>query len=229
MATQYAFSQVVTNGLVLSMNFADPNSYVSGSTTSTDLSGLGNTGTIENTPGYSSLNGGSLVLNGTTNRVLVTCAANTIRSYDSTCHFAVKLPLYSGAQRCILSYRGGGGGNLYIGKQSGGIFTFYDSLNVAPYTVGSITNDTVAIVAVIANATGGSMSVYINGVLAGTATGRTGFSTAYNNTMYLGYDAGGTNEYMVGNFYNFMHYNRVLSADEILQNYNAQKSRFGLA
>jgi len=218
----------VTDGLVLSVNFADQNSYISGSASCQDLSGLGNTGTIQNTPAYDSANGGSLSLNGTTNRVLITCAANTIRSYDITCQFTVKLPLYSGGQRCILSYRGGGGGALYIGKSSGGIFTFYDSLNVAAYIVGTITDNTIAVVSVAVNATGGSISVYINGALAGTATGRTGFSTAYNNIMYLGYDNGGTNEYMLGNFYNFMHYNRVLSATEILQNYNAQKSRFGL-
>jgi hypothetical protein len=80
--------------------------------------------------------------------------------------------------------------------------------------------------AIIASA--GSISVYINGRLAGTATGRTGFSTAFNNILYLGFDNGGTAEWMLGNFYNFMHYNRVLSAQEVLQNYNAQKSRFGL-
>lgn len=218
----------VTDGLVLSVNFADPNSYVSGSASAIDVSGRGNTLTIENTPGYSSANGGSLSLNGTTNRVLITCAPNTIRSFDTTCQFVVRLPLYSGSQRCILSYRGGNGGNLYIGKQSGGIFTFYDSLNVAGYTVGSIVDNTIAVVSVVVNATGGSISVYINGRLAGTATGRTGFSTAFNNILYLGFDNGGTAEWMLGQFYSFMHYNRVLSDVEVLQNYNAQKSRFGL-
>ena len=218
----------VTDGLVLSVNFADLNSYISGSASAIDVSGQRNTLTIENTPGYSSANGGSLSLNGTTNRVLITCAPNTIRSYDTTCQFVVKLPLYSGGQRCILSYRGGGGGALYIGKQSGGIFTYYDSLNVAGYTVGSITNNTIAVVSVVVNATGGSISVYINGSLAGTATGRTGFSTAFNNILYLGFDNGGTAEWMLGEFYSFMHYNRVLSDREVLQNYNAQKSRFGL-
>jgi hypothetical protein len=220
--------RIVTNGLVLALDAADRNSYVSGSTTWGDLSGNGNNGTIQNTPAYSALNGGSLDLNGTTNRILINCAANTIRSFDTTCQFTVKLPLYSEGQRCILSYRGSSGGELYIGKSSGGIFTFYNSLSTTSYTVGSIPDNTIAICAVVINATAGSISIYINGTLAGTATGRTGFSTAFNSTMYLGYDNGGTNEYMLGNFYNFMHYNRILSASEIQQNYNAQRSRFNL-
>jgi hypothetical protein len=219
---------IVTNGLVLALDAADRNSYISGSTSCLDLSGLNNTTSIQNTPGFDSLNGGSLSLNGTNNRVLINCTANTIRSFDTTCQFTVKLPLYSGGQRCILSYRGGNGGALYIGKSGGGIFTYYDSLNTPNYTVGSIPDNTIAICAVIINATAGSISVYVNGVLAGTATGRTGFSNSFNNTMYLGFDNGGTNEYMLGNFYNFAHYNKILSAAEIQQNYNAQKSRFNL-
>jgi len=50
--------------------------------------------------------------------------------------FAVKLPAYSGGQKCILSYRGGSGGALYIGKSGGGIFCYYDQLNTPNYTVG---------------------------------------------------------------------------------------------
>ena len=37
MAVQYAFGQIVTNGLVLALDAADRNSYVSGSTTWRDL------------------------------------------------------------------------------------------------------------------------------------------------------------------------------------------------
>jgi hypothetical protein len=220
--------RIVTDGLVLAYDFSDRNCYISGSTTCRDLSGLGNNGTLENNPSFDTGSGGNLSLDGTNDRVLITCASNIIRNYDSTSYFIVKLPLYSGGQRCIFSYRGGGGGGLYIGKQSGGIFTFYTGLTPSGYTVGNIADNATIIAAVVVDATGGNISVYINGVLAGTATGRTGFSTAYNTSMYLGFDNGGTNEYMLGNFYSFMHYNKILSAPEVLQNYNALKSRFGL-
>jgi hypothetical protein len=46
------------------------------------------------------------------------------------------------------------------------------------------------------------------------------------------YNIGGRNnqagQVFPGNIANVAHYNRALSASEILQNYNAQKSRFGL-
>ena len=48
MATQYSNARIVTDGIVLALNAADPNSYVSGSTAWRDLSGNNRTFTIVN-------------------------------------------------------------------------------------------------------------------------------------------------------------------------------------
>ena len=61
--------KIVRDGLVLALDAADRNSYISGSTTWTDLSGNGNTGTLTNGPTYSSANGGSLVFDGSNDYV----------------------------------------------------------------------------------------------------------------------------------------------------------------
>jgi hypothetical protein len=63
MATQYAFGQIVTNGLVLSLDAADKNSYPGSGTVWSDLSGNNNNNTLVATPTFSSANGGSLVFN----------------------------------------------------------------------------------------------------------------------------------------------------------------------
>jgi hypothetical protein len=82
---------------------------------------------------------------------------------------------------------------------------------------------------VTCDATNNTLSTYINGSLAGSVS-RTGWLTTYNSNVGLGYDLGGnTEEYMVGNFYLFRHYNKVLNSTEVLQNYNAQKARFGIS
>ena len=193
-----------------------------------DLSGNLNHGTLNNSPVAGTDFGGSLILNGTNQYVSITPTANTIRTYDATVVFAVKLPLYSGGQRCILSYRGGGvGGQLYIGKGGGGIFCYYDSLNNPGHTVGSIADGAPVIVAVVLNASGTTISTYINGSLAGSAT-RTGWVSTYNTVLNLGYDAGGTNEYMTGSLYYYAHYNRVLSSDEVKSVYNLLRPRLKL-
>ena len=55
MAVQYANGKIVTNGLVLALNAADRNSYVSGSTTWYDLSG-NYSGSLVNSPAFDSTN-----------------------------------------------------------------------------------------------------------------------------------------------------------------------------
>lgn len=188
-----------------------------------DLSGRGSNGTLTNGPTFSGDNGGSLVFDGVDDYVNVQCASNTIRAYNSTTQFVVKLPTYAGGQRNILSYRSIN--SLYIGKASGGIFCYYNTLSPSPaYTVGSIADNAIAHVAVTCDATNNLLSTYINGSLAGSES-RTGWLTTYNTTMTLG---GSDIEYLVGNFYQFSHYNRVLTAAEVQQNFNATRSRYGI-
>jgi len=218
--------KIITNGLVMLLDAANHKSYGGSGTNWIDLTG-NNTCSIINTPTYSQDKWGNFYLNGSTQRFNITCAPNLIRCYDSTTQFVVKLPLYSGVQKCILSYRGNGG-NMYIGKQSGGIFIYYNGLSTANYTAGSITDDTIAVCHVVCDSTNNMLYLYINGSLVGSGVSRTGWTLTYNTAFYLGYDAGGTNEYMIGNFYNFAHYNKVLSSIEIAQNYNALKGRFNL-
>lgn len=188
-----------------------------------DMTGRGSNGTLTNGPIFSGANGGSLVFDGVDDYVSVQCASNTIRAYNSTTQFVIKLPTYAGGQRNILSYRSSN--SLYIGKSSGGIFCYYNTLSPSPaYTVGSIADNAIAHVAVTCDATNNLLSTYINGSLAGSES-RTGWLTTYNTTMTLG---GSDIEYLVGNFYQFSHYNRVLSASEIQQNFNATRSRYGI-
>ena len=54
---------IVTNGLVLALDAGDKNSYVSGSTTWFDLTGVNN-GTLVNGPTFNSGSGGSIVFDG---------------------------------------------------------------------------------------------------------------------------------------------------------------------
>jgi hypothetical protein len=172
-------------------------------------------------------------LDGVDDRIYYNLGTNTnIRCYDSTVIFCVNLPVVSGGQRCILSYRGDylgtdTGGKLYIGKQSSAIFSYYNELNIGSYNIGTISPNIPFVCAITMDATNNTLTHYINGESAGSVT-RTGWVSNYNSKLYLGYDPGGTNEFMIGNFYYHMHYNRVLSAVEVMQNYAALRGRYGI-
>lgn len=217
---------IVTNGLVLCLDAANLKSYTGTGTDWKNLSVNSNTATLENGPTFNSSNGGNFSMDGTNDRVLISCNTSTVRTFNSSIHFVVKLPLYSGSQRCILSYRNGAG-ELYIGKQSSGIFCYYNQLSNPATVYGNIANDTTVIVTITCDAANNLLNTYINGYLAGSAS-RTGWVSSYHTSFYLGWDPGGTNEYMLGNFYQFFHYDRVLNAVEVLQNFRALRGRFGL-
>jgi len=63
MATQYANGKIVTDGLVLSLDTSDLNSYPGSGTTWNDLAGSNN-GTLDNGTAYSSGNGGTFIFDG---------------------------------------------------------------------------------------------------------------------------------------------------------------------
>ena len=72
---------------------------------------------------------------------------------------------------------------------------------------------------------------YLNGIADGTNTWTGGSytttNTVLNGSSKIGGD-GSSNLYLKGNLYNMQIYNRALSSQEILQNYTAMKTRFGL-
>jgi hypothetical protein len=84
---------------------------------------------------------------------------------------------------------------------------------------------------------GTAIRLYLNGVLK-TSTPKTGPMMNTSNPFNIGCQNNGgyfpasapskTSEYFKGYISNVMIYNKALIADEVLQNYNALKSRFGL-
>ena len=65
----YRGPNIVTDGLVLVLDAANPTSYISGSTTWRDLSGNNNSGSLVNGPTFNSVNGGSIVFDGSNDYV----------------------------------------------------------------------------------------------------------------------------------------------------------------
>ena len=70
------------------------------------------------------------------------------------------------------------------------------------------------------------LSSYINGVFAYSKTETYDFSSP--SFDYVVGRAGSSQEWFKGNIGIVRQYNRALTASEVLQNFNAQKSRYGL-
>ena len=211
---------MVQDGLVLSLNANDRLSYISDSTTWNDVSGQGNNGTLTNGPTFNSANGGSIVFDYSNDYVKINSFADILSktTYTKTAWFymnSYKYNIVSGGNTALHAFWMAGTNKLSAGhNNSWQIVTSSTSLLLNTWYFGAVTFNTTT-----------GWCLYVNGNLESTSSSTTTFTGtggiligAFNDAQNL-WD---------GRIANVTVYNRVLSLQEIKQNYNATKSRFNL-
>lgn len=230
MAFQYS-PKIVTDGLVLYLDAANTKSYVSGSTTWNDISRGGNNGTLVNGPTFNSQNGGSIVFDGVND--YCTLGTKNLIQNDFTISIWFKLNSSGNKEHFIFSNNYSTTPSLLITANVVGtareLTAYYVSGNVTSYTISSTTNIPASINNITLVRNGSTNIPYLNGI---EQTSRIFTnSTVLSSGLYeLGYATirNKTTAYLQGNIYQTSIYNRALTSQEVLQNYNATKSRFGL-
>ena len=215
---------IISNGLVLYLDAAINRSYSGTGLTAYSISGIGSTGTLTNGPTYKTANSGSFVLDGT-NDYIYAPVDTTLFTTQATMVIWLKndVATPSSGQTGISGYFGAGGGNDHYPWVDGAAYmsTFRNG-RIGPITLSaSIGRTSAHMLTITADTT--SWKLYQNTTL---ITTQSGLSSVYLDNFNIGTSSG--TFYYQGNIYVFMIYNRALSADEILQNYNAFKGRFGL-
>jgi hypothetical protein len=241
----YTRNNIVTNGLVLALDAANQQSYVSGSTLWRDVSGNNISGSLVNGPTFSSIYGGSIVFDGsndyitfgsfsTTSPLSFTSGSFTLEHWVKPT--ALQPGTYFGLTNMILTKEISAGSTINYATQittSGSVSFIHrdnsESLIFNTFTVGNLLNAASHLVFTI-NSSGTQVSLYVNGILSGTQnlTGKP--ITPYNSQRVSigGGNMANSNAVFIGNIYINRIYNTTLSAQEVLQNYNATKTRFGL-
>lgn len=216
----------IETGLVLSLDAADRNSYVSGSTTWFDLSGNNNSGSLVNGPTFSTGSLGSIVFDGTDDYTSISHSSVLNLLEVFTLSFWI-YPTRNNTQDYICSKN-----NSYaiiIGYQPGNV-NFYNlgyQPTAAATQIPVSNNQWVNIVySKDLNSRTNNWRGYKNGESVFTLTQN--FALSLNTSNLLIGSAEVTLNFFKGNIASAQIYNRALSAQEVLQNYNAQKSRFGL-
>lgn len=211
---------IVTSGLVLYLDAANMKSYPKSGTAWNDLSRNNNNGTLVNGPIYSSNDAGSILFDGvndytsfsTTNLVV-----NTISIWMYLKNNNNGPIIYSGVDtfnsglwewsiymlNSTMYFRGNSGDLGAVNYPSSNYLNVWKNFTL------------------IRNFNS-RFYLYENGVYKNDST-----DSSSNNTNQLRFCKADTN-YANVNIANLQIYNRALTATEVLQNYNAQKSRFGL-
>lgn len=238
MTTQYN-PKIITDGLVLAVDAANFKSYTSGSSTWNDLSGNGNNGVLTNEPTFDSTNGGSIVLDGINDRIQFV-SSNTLQigTEDYSLEAWVNYTVLPGTQGTFgFVFRKGYSGlteyDMGVGSASG---DYAYRLSTAQGNGSSVTTYTSSAAISITTGSwyhfcvtrkGTTISHYMTGSLIGTTTG---LSTIYSGSLdgAIGSAANGNNR-TTGKIASVKIYkNKALTAEEVRQNYNATRIRFGV-
>jgi len=231
MAFQYS-PKIVTDGLVLYLDAANTKSYVSGSTAWNDISRGGNNGTLVNGPTFSSDGRGSIVFDGTNDYVGTNSTVGNGTTLSTEAWFRTT---NTGGQRHILA-KGIQGQYQYAIRM--GFSPNQNRTDFITWQAGSanyagagseiITNDGNWHQFVGTIQQGVEIAAFVDGIKRNSNSSFTGtWNSNGTAEMRIGGRADGANPFL-GNIAIVRIYNRVLSSQEILQNYNATKSRFGL-
>jgi len=235
----YRGPNIVTDGLVYAIDAGSERSYPGSGTAVTAITGVGN-GTLQNGIGFDSANGGSWTFDGVDQYVdfgsnfLLPGVAQFDTITELTIDVWVNYDAFvsSGANSQIISWWKTGGSTYadgFLGITIGGAGTAANPMirfgdgwanTGVTFTASTDVNKWFHIVAV---KTSNNAYLYVNGVL--KSTKGSALSFGFNEFPSLGRQnlAG---EYLDGDISNIKLYNQALTATEVLQNYNAQKSRF---
>lgn len=229
--------KIVTNGLVLWLDAAQGRSYSGSGTAWNDISGTGNNLTLTNGPTFSSNNGGVIVFDGTNDFATRTSPTSipTNQSAKTMSVWFYTTNTSNNTQQVFTSHNNSGAGgastqieirfNLNVSPQRMTIHVSNWGGN--PVVVSTVTPsaNTWYNVAFTTGGSGTTHRIYINGSQNATATST--LQTGNITNIFLA-TFSGSSEFLTGGVASALYYNRELTATEVLQNYNALKSRFGL-
>jgi hypothetical protein len=226
---------LTTNGLVLYYDPSSASSYSGSGTTITDLSGNGRNGTMSNisyTSPYFAYNGSSSQISVADNALLEPGSGDwTMEVWVNQAVSGNDVVLGKfdpGGQTVDVSYSIRTTGTTYysqIGSGTGsGATLFQNSTNHA----GTL-NTWYQIVYVFTNVAANTFQTFVNGSSIGSVGHSLGSLLNTSTNLYIGsYNNGEYPQYFDGKIGITRLYNRALTSTEVLNNYNVDKSKYGL-
>lgn len=229
MSTVEGGSNIVTNGLVLYLDAANNRSYNTVSNNWVDLSVSGVNSTLTNGFTFSYENVGNILFNGSSYGSMGSIDISNVFTVNSW----AKLSATSGSTFSIVFGSGANQYDNFLGFKSAspfkGILYVTESANVNNYqllTSSSLELNRWYYLTFIVNVS--YIAVYVNGLLSNSDTVPFVIGSWSSNLMTIGVRSNLTQYFLNGGISNLQIYNRVLTGDEIKQNFNVTKSRFGL-
>ena len=221
MAFRYS-PRIVTDGLVLYLDAANPYSYISGSTNWNDLSRSQVSGSLINGPTFTTTYNGGITCDGINDYITVSNDPATQFPHTNAWSFSfiTELLTQNGPYPSILSKGVSTTSGILVFFTDSGSAVYFKHNNTQPTSVSVSMNKPFQYTITYSGT--GAVKIYVNGEYKNN--GATMVSTDTTNPLNIGFG----DNYSNIRTYSFLKYSKELTPQEILQNYNATKTRFGL-
>lgn len=230
--------RTVQNGLIFHLDAANNKSYPGTGTNWVDLTQINGTGSLKNSPSFNNGNGGSIVFDGADDFVECGNFADNLgemtisawfrftNSWNGYTTIALKMSSFLDGAGWGFTFFGGSKLSFFTQQAGGASYRFFNTVDALS------TNVWMHGAATLTGGVNGTIQIYVNGIartLQNQSVGTvTNASTVTPVRIAHWGDWAGQTRYFGGNIANVSIYNRALSPTEVLQNYDAAKSRFGL-
>jgi hypothetical protein len=223
-AGSYPVSGIITNGLSLYLDAGNPLSYSGSGVAWNDLSGNGRNGTLTSGPTYSSADGGSIVFDGSNDYVQCTGSLTVTAATFITW---IRRNGTQGQYDGILYSRGSNTTGMQFSSSNQLGYNWNDTVNTYNWNSGLILpNLTWCMVAISVTST--AATAYLcqtSGIT--NAINTVNHASSRIDDIKIAWDDAAA-RYFTGNIAIAQLYNIALSAEQISQNFQADRARFGV-
>jgi len=226
----YRGPNIITDGLVFAYDAGSERCYPGSGTSASNLMSQASPGTLQNGVGFNTANGGFWEFDGVDDKIEVNTFPTQV--FNGPCTFDAWVYWNDDSRSTILGNfdQGGGGHDINFEKVASRQLRFYwDRGSVNAFSsVNAVAIGEWQHVIIVRNVSANTVKFYVNAVLISTVTGAGSNIPSTGTTFRIGADTRNGSTVTNGDIPIVRMYNTILTAAEVTQNFNAQKSRFGL-
>ena len=224
----YCGPEINDSGLVLCLDAGNTRSYLGSGATWTDLSGQGNTVTLTNGPTYSSSNGGSIVFDGINDYVQTANLTTVVSSKTLAAWCQLGSTTQTGGGLIGVMSTDGATFDTIVYNETGQGWGFGSNFYNRTAWSGVSETSTSSWVYLTATYSNNLYNLYRNGVLILTTTSYAIYTFSAGINFILGKRHSTIAGPLNCKIAQATIHNTALTADQVLQNFNALRGRFGI-
>jgi len=226
----FAGPDIITDGLLFMYDAGSERCYPGSGTSATNIMSQASPGTFTGGVGFNSSNGGYWEFDGVDSNIAVTTFPTQV--FNGSCTMECWIYWINDSRSIMLGNfdQGSGGHDINFEKLSSDRLRFYWDRGSRDIVTSNnvVAQNAWQCVTFVRDTSANEFRFYVNGAIVSTVANAGSNIPSTGTTFRIGSDTRTGDPVLNGNMAAIRMYSQALTTAEALQNYNAQKSRFGL-